>query len=103
MLMVRYAAANRDESLFPDGQSMDVSRENAAQHLAFGQGVHFCLGAMLARMEIQVALAALLARTERWSLVEGEHAGRHHPNVLLRGLRELTVAFNPIPQGSIAD
>jgi len=103
MLMVRYAAANRDESLFPDGQSMDVSRENAAQHLAFGQGVHFCLGAMLARMEIQVALAALLTRTEHWSLVEGEHAGRHHPNVLLRGLRELTMAFNAIPQGSIAD
>ena len=95
MLMVRYAAANRDESIFPQPQCMDVTRSNAGQHLAFGHGAHFCLGAQLARLELQVGLEQLLARTENWQLVEGEFAGKHHPNVLLRGLVELQLRFTP--------
>jgi len=95
MLMVRYAAANRDESIFLQPQCMDVTRSNAGQHLAFGHGAHFCLGAQLARLELQVGLEQLLARTENWQLVEGEFAGKHHPNVLLRGLVELQLRFTP--------
>ena len=81
-LMVRFAAGNRDESIFTDGGAMSVARENADSHLAFGQGTHFCLGAQLARMEMQVALTGLLNRTTDWALVEGKNPLKHSPNVL---------------------
>ncbi len=93
-LMVRFAAGNRDESIFADGGAMSVARENADSHLAFGQGTHFCLGAQLARMEMQVALTGLLNRTTDWALVEGKNPLKHSPNVLLRGLTDLHISFN---------
>ena len=49
--MVRFAAGNRDESIFPCSGAMQVERDNADSHMAFGQGTHFCLGAQLARTE----------------------------------------------------
>ena len=55
-LMVRFAAGNRDESIFPCSGAMQVERDNADSHMAFGQGTHFCLGAQLARTELQIAL-----------------------------------------------
>ena len=93
-LMVRFAAGNRDESIFADGGAMSVARENADSHLAFGQGTHFCLGAQLARMEMQVALTGLLNRTTDWALVEGKNPLKHSPNVLLRGLTDLHISFS---------
>ena len=93
-LMVRSAAGNRDESIFTDGGAMSVARENADSHLAFGQGTHFCLGAQLARMEMQVALTGLLNRTTDWALVEGKNPLKHSPNVLLRGLTDLHISFS---------
>jgi cytochrome P450 len=93
-LMVRFAAGNRDESIFTEGGAMSVARENADSHLAFGQGTHFCLGAQLARMEMQVALTGLLNRTTDWALVEGKNPLKHSPNVLLRGLTDLHISFN---------
>ena len=95
-LMVRFAAGNRDESIFPCGGDMRVDRNNADSHLAFGQGTHFCLGAQLARTELQVALTALLKRTDNWTLVEGKNSLKHHPNVLLRGLMDLHIAFDKV-------
>ena len=97
-LMVRFAAGNRDESIFTDSGAMSVARENADSHLAFGQGTHFCLGAQLARMELQVALTALLNRTTDWALVEGKNSLKHSPNVLLRGLTDLHIAFSKTGQ-----
>jgi cytochrome P450 len=93
-LMVRFAAGNRDESIFTDGGAMSVARENVDSHLAFGQGTHFCLGAQLARMEMQVALTGLLNRTTDWALVEGKNPLKHSPNVLLRGLTDLHISFS---------
>ena len=93
-LMVRFAAGNRDESIFTDGGAMSVARENADSHLAFGQGTHFCLGAQLARMEMQVALTGLLNRTTDWALVEGKNPLKHSPNVLLPVLTDLHISFS---------
>lgn len=95
-LMVRFAAGNRDESVFKRGGEMRVDRDNADNHLAFGQGTHFCLGAQLARTELQVALTALLSRTENWGLVEGKNPLTHNPNVLLRGLTDLHISFDKL-------
>jgi cytochrome P450 len=94
MLMVRYASANRDESVFPDPDAFDVTRANASEHLAFGHGIHFCIGAMLARKEMDVAFRALLSRLEGLRLAPGHEPPRHKPSVLLRGLVELHLAFD---------
>jgi cytochrome P450 len=63
-LYLSYASANRDEEVFSDPFRLDVRRENASSHLAFGFGRHFCLGAHLARMEIAAIFKELLARLE---------------------------------------
>jgi len=93
MLFLRYASANRDESRFPDPDRFDVTRPNSSEHLAFGHGIHFCLGASLARKEMAVAFRALLERLDALRLLPGYPEPRHKPSVLLRGLAELHVAF----------
>jgi cytochrome P450 len=95
MLLLRYASANRDEARFPDADRFDVRRANAGEHLAFGHGIHFCLGALLARKEMAVAFRTLLERLEAFRLAPGHPEPRHKPSVLLRGLAELHLAFEP--------
>jgi cytochrome P450 len=63
-----FASANRDEDVFIGAMRLDVRRENAASHLAFGFGRHFCLGAHLARMEVRSIFKALLPRLEHIEL-----------------------------------
>lgn len=94
LVMLRYAAGNRDERVFDAPEEMDVCRHNANDHLAFGQGTHFCPGAMLARKEMQVAFTKLLQRLTNIRLVEGKNDLTHWPNVVLRGLKSLTISFD---------
>ena len=68
LLYLSYAAANRDEEVFPDPDRLDVLRENAAGHVAFGFGRHFCLGAHLARLEIRAIFRELLGRLDHVEL-----------------------------------
>jgi cytochrome P450 len=68
LLYLSFASANRDEEVFTDAMQLDVRRENAASHLAFGFGRHFCLGAHLARMEVRAIFKALLPRLEHIEL-----------------------------------
>ena len=79
-------AANRDDRRFPDGDRFDV-RRRIGQHLAFGTGVHFCLGAALARLEGRIALEELLARFPEWD-VDLEDA-RLAPTSTVRGWEKL--------------
>lgn len=62
LVRVSIAGANRDPAVFPDPDRFDVRRHNAAEHLAFAHGPHFCFGAHLARLETRTALTALLDR-----------------------------------------
>ncbi|MFE9099388.1 cytochrome P450 [Actinomadura geliboluensis] len=62
LVRVSITAANRDPAVFPDPDRFDVRRANAAEHLAFAHGPHFCFGAHLARLETRTALGALLGR-----------------------------------------
>jgi cytochrome P450 len=92
-VMLLFASANRDEKQFPDGEHFDILRKNAASHLSFGQGIHFCLGAMLARKEMNLALKTLLTRLKNIRLAPGHGEPAHEPSMVLRGLKELRITF----------
>jgi pimeloyl-[acyl-carrier protein] synthase len=83
-------AANRDPAQFPDPDRLDLARA-PNRHLAFGGGIHFCLGAPLARMEAAVAIPAMLARLPGLELGPGPPVRRD--TVTLRGLASLPVTF----------
>jgi cytochrome P450 len=82
-----FGSANRDPDLLDRPDALDLTRE-PNQHVSFGAGVHFCLGAPLARLELEISFATLLRRLPRLELVE-EPAWK--PNYIIRGLRELRV------------
>lgn len=67
-LLMSYLSANRDETMFADAMRFDIERKNADEHLAFGIGVHFCLGAHLARMELEAFFRELLPRLDHIEL-----------------------------------
>jgi cytochrome P450 len=85
-------AANRDPAVFVEPDTLDVGRtENP--HISFGAGVHFCIGAPLARVELQATFGALLDRTSSLEL-GGEPVRR--PEFVIRGLAELPVVLSPL-------
>ncbi|MDX1735416.1 MAG: cytochrome P450 [Halioglobus sp.] len=94
LLMLRYHAANRDRALFEHPNDMDIRRGNADDHIAFGQGIHFCPGAMLARKEMNVAFNALFARLTNFRIDEDKSELRYWPNIVLRGLKSLHLEFD---------
>jgi cytochrome P450 len=102
MLHLRFAAANRDPEQFADPDRLDLHRPNPGAHLAFGQGMHHCLGAPLARQELNLAFRALLERFEGFRLAPGHGEPRHVPGLSLRSLRELHVRFDPRPARAAA-
>jgi cytochrome P450 len=71
-LMLHYTAANLDPEHFPDPLKFDVLRPNANKHIAFGFGIHFCLGAQLARQELRSLFTHLVPRIATAELVGGE-------------------------------
>jgi cytochrome P450 len=68
LLYLSYASANRDDDVFPDPDRLDVTRDNAPGHVAFGFGRHFCLGAHLARLEIRAIFRELASRIDHVEL-----------------------------------
>jgi cytochrome P450 len=96
MVLLAIAAADRDPKRFPDPDRLDVGAADPG-HLAFGHGIHYCLGAPLARLEGQVAFTALLARLPDLTLAAREDQLRWTGGGVLRGLRELPVTFTPTP------
>ena len=92
MVQLRYAAANRDPAKFPDPDRFDIERPNARAHLAFGRGIHMCVGNMLSRKEMAVAFTELLKHLTDFRLADG-HRPSWPPNILLRGLTTLPITF----------
>lgn len=90
-LLTCVASANRDEAQFLNPDHFDATR-SPNRHLAFGQGIHFCLGASLARLEAQVALSVVLARYK--SVRVDEHSLERAPAPLFYGLRRFPVTFH---------
>ncbi|MEM7015866.1 MAG: cytochrome P450 [Pseudomonadota bacterium] len=92
--MVRYKAANADDIQFENADQFDITRKNARRHIAFGQGIHMCPGANLARKDMQIGFEVLLKRLDNIRLNVDEDSLVHPPNVLLYGLQQLPIAFD---------
>lgn len=83
-------AANHQPSLFDSPDEFDIKRKNARKHISFGHGIHFCLGARLARLEATVAIEALAQRLPSLRLVKDQDL-KYSANITFRGPRELLV------------
>jgi cytochrome P450 len=94
MVMLRYAAANRDEAVFEDAETFKIDRPNAREHLGFGMGIHYCPGAALAREETRIGLETLFDQLPNLRLAPGNDFA-HQPSMLLRGLKRLDLEFDP--------
>jgi len=92
-ILLLLGSANHDEDTFENPDSLDIHRENAKEHLSFGSGIHHCLGASLARKEIQITLEILTKRLPNMRLVENQRF-EYLPNIAFRGLRNLKVEWS---------
>lgn len=90
LVLAAIASANRDETKFERPDELDITRD-PNRHLAFGLGIHFCLGASLARLEAQIAINTLLARAGDVKLAVPVNELRWRSGLVLRGLKELPV------------
>jgi cytochrome P450 len=91
---IGYASANRDESVFPNAERFDPARNKPGAHLAFGSGPHHCPGAALSRQEIYSTFTIALQRLEHIRPVSEDEQFLHVPNLFLRGLAALPIAFD---------
>ncbi len=101
-VLVAIASANRDPDRYPAPDRLDISR-GAGGNLAFGHGIHYCLGAPLARMEGEIAFGALLTRFPDLTLAVPPESLRWRPSTLIRGLETLPVHLSLSACGYPAD
>ncbi|QIQ04471.1 cytochrome P450 family protein [Streptomyces liangshanensis] len=95
-VLVVLAAADRDPARFEDPERLDLARRDN-QHLGYGHGIHYCVGAPLARLEGQAALGTLLTRLPDVRLAADPADLRWRGGLIMRGLRTLPVQFTPLP------
>jgi cytochrome P450 len=90
-LLLALGAANRDPARFDDPDIFDVTRKRAARHISFGHGIHFCLGAPLARMELRIVLELLTQLAPDLDLLPDQELS-FEPNIAFRGPGTLAAA-----------
>jgi cytochrome P450 len=93
-VVVVYSSANRDENVFANPDEFDPQRANVTDHLAFGKGTHFCVGANLSRLEGRVALEELSKRLDSFTL-DADNTFAYYPSFMLRGLTNLKISVEP--------
>lgn len=95
LVFVSYASANRDPEQFPNPTCLDPGRANSTTHLAFGHGIHLCVGLRLARKELNIAFRRLFARLDDIRLAphKNEMDSLFVPTALVRGLKALHLTF----------
>lgn len=89
-ILVMWGAANLDRAAYPEPDALDLARPTPKSHLAFGRGLHFCIGAPLARLEVKVTVSRLLGQTRRIEL-DPTQPPRLHPDIFMRRLATLGV------------
>jgi len=94
LILLRYGSGNRDEAKFPAGETFDIHRGNAGDHLAFGAGIHTCIGAQLARKEMNTVFPIVLSRLKNIRFADGKNTFEYDPNILLRGVLQLHIEFD---------
>jgi len=92
-VMIRYGAANHDPRVFDDADRFDITRENAHNHMAFGFGAHFCIGAALARQQMRLGFTTLLERFDTIELDGPVPSPVHEPSFFLRPMKALPIRF----------
>ncbi|HEY0602305.1 MAG TPA: cytochrome P450 [Herpetosiphonaceae bacterium] len=90
-VFVLYSAANHDEAQFPNPDRLDITRPNAREHLAFARGIHTCLGAPLARLELRIAFERLLKRLPN---LRPAGEGSRYEHFFMRGFNSLPIAWD---------
>jgi cytochrome P450 len=93
IVIVGPSSANRDATRFAEPDVFDVDRDSGG-HVAFGHGIHYCLGAPLARLEAEIAFGGLLDRFPDMTLAVPPADLRWRPSTLIRGLERLPVRLN---------
>lgn len=93
-VMVMIAAANRDPAYFDDPDAVRVEEGQPRAHIAFGKGIHFCVGAALSRLEAEIGLNALLDRFSSIELADKDFIPRYADNAILRSLLDLPIAVS---------
>ena len=96
LVLLLYASANRDDGVFPDPERFDIQRDNAKQHLSFGKGIHFCLGAPLARMIGRLAFETLLTRLTNIRLAPDARPVEPLESIFNRAPRALPLEFDRV-------
>ena len=95
VMMLRYGAANRDDRVFECPAQIDLDRDKPRRHLAFGVGLHHCLGAPLARRELFYGFKAIVDTIEEMWFIDGANDFSYHPNFFLRAVRQVHIGFKP--------
>lgn len=98
VVFLSFSSANRDEAVFTDPDAFDPGRQGVRQHVAFGQGIHACVGNVLARMETVAVLTELSRRVDRIEVVDPAGV-RYTSSFFLRGIKHLPVALHPRGEG----
>lgn len=93
-LMIRFGSGNRDEKHFECPHQLQLDRKSKSKHLAFSKGIHNCIGAPLARAELNISFEAIITRLSNIRLDESKAAPGYLPNLQLRGLDQLNIAFD---------
>lgn len=93
---MRFAAANRDPEVFEEPECIRFDRPNAMRHMAFSQAEHHCPGSGLSRLEMQIAIEAIIKRLGNLRLAEGRNEFEHQPGFVLRALKSLHIAFDGV-------
>jgi cytochrome P450 len=96
-LMVMYGCGNRDEAVFENSDAFIIGRTDARNHIAFGAGPHFCVGANLARLESRIAMEHWFDRIANVRLAPNKNDFRHQYNFIFRALKELHLEFDAKP------
>jgi cytochrome P450 len=92
-IFMNFAAANREPGVFDQPDTFDIRRNNANRHISFGKGIHYCLGAMLAKVEARIVIAALAERIPTLRLTDSQQY-EYSPNITFRGPNQVHLEWD---------